>query len=141
LSKNIRAELVSDEKIKIAVTSLNKPAVTAHQLTIARRLNELLNGMQYSYATHTPALVDGTLAKFRKQVVVETGIPSSKLNSKGPLSETLPGDVELTYARLLHVLLVNSKWISRGAQGKLIASWNSTRKRCGAVIGDWWRNC
>lgn len=118
LSKNIRAELVSDDKIKSAITGLNKPAVTVHAAAITRRLNELLNGMQYSYATHTPALVDGTLASFRKQVVVETGIPSSKLNRKGPLREALQGAADLTYADLMHALLVDSKWISRGSQGE-----------------------
>jgi hypothetical protein len=118
LSKSIRAVLVSPEAVRQAIVAYAKPSLIEATATISSTLNRLLDGMQYSYATHTPAQIDGTLGKFQNAVMVETGIPSSKLNRKGPLSALLVGGESETYADLMHALLREKKWISRGSQGE-----------------------
>lgn len=118
LSKSIRAVLVSPDAVRKAIAAYAKRSLTEATATITSTLNSLLDGMQYSYATHTPAKIDGTLGKFQNTVLVETGIPSSKLNRKGPLSALLVGGESVTYADLMHALLKEQKWISRGSQGE-----------------------
>lgn len=117
LSEPVRKLKLSDDKIAKAIEELGDEKIISKTTAIISKLNKMMDSLRYSYATHTPALKDGTLMSFQKEPTVETGIPGSKLNRTGILDEKLVSEKTHTYADLIHVLLVSEKWITRGSQG------------------------
>lgn len=118
LSENLRKELLGKSQVETTITSLKNETITSKKADIVKTLNDKLDSLRHSYATHTPADEKGKPKAFELKATVETGIPSSKLNRKGVLGKRLVEDSTKTYADLVHELLVGEKWVVRGSQGE-----------------------
>lgn len=124
LSKTVRRERLSESLINVYVRGAFGMEDGTVIKGIIDEVNKRLDSLECHYLTNSPVSTLPSLDErekfkvdFKTEVTPDTGIPSSKLNRAGVLGESIPGIPDKTYADIVHGLLVEEKWVTRGSQG------------------------